>query len=220
MITVFLIRHGQTMWNKELKFQGHSDIKLSEEGLRQAEQVALRLRREPFSAIYSSDLVRARETAETVALYHSLPVVTMPEFREVCFGEWEGLKYEHIYAGWSEEINKFFQYPSQVEIPGGESFYDVQRRTNQGLEELRTRHEGECIAVVTHGGAIRTLLCSALGISLDSLWSFRQDNTAINIVEYEKRFNILRLVNDVNHLYDWESIDPQRLPTYNINKRF
>lgn len=220
MITIFFIRHGQTLWNKELKYQGHSDIELSEEGLQQAGQVASRLRHEPFSAIYSSDLKRALVTAEKVALHHSLPVQTMPEFREVGFGAWEGLKYDQIYAGWSEEIEKFFRFPSQVEIPGGESFHDVQKRTNQGLEILKQRHEGECIAVVTHGGAIRTMLCSALGIHLDYLWSFRQDNTAVNIVEYEERHNLLRLVNDVNHLYDWESLDPRRLPAYNINKRF
>ena len=74
--------------------------------------------------------------------------------------------------------------------------------------------------MVTHGGAIRTMLCSALGIGLDNLWNIRQDNTAVNIVEYEDRFSILRLVNDVNHLYDWESLDPQCLPTYNISKKF
>jgi alpha-ribazole phosphatase len=220
MTTIFFIRHGQTLWNKNFKYQGHSDIELSEEGLLQAEQVALRLRREPFSAIYSSDLKRAVVTAEIVACHHSLQVETMSEFREVGFGEWEGLKYDQIYAGWSEEIEKFFRFPSQVKIPGGESFYDVQERTNRGLELIRQRHEGECIAVVTHGGAIRTMLCSALGIHLDSLWCFRQDNTAVNIVEYDTRQNILRLVNDVNHLYDWESLDPKRLPAYNINKIF
>ena len=220
MTTIFFIRHGQTLWNKELKYQGHSDIALSAEGLQQAERVARRLRREPFTAIYSSDLSRAFITAEKVAEHHSLPVVAMPEFREVGFGEWEGLKYDQIYAGWSAEIDKFFRYPSQVEIPGGETFHAVKERTDRGLKQLCERHDGECIAVVTHGGAIRTILCSALGIPLDALWSFRQDNTAVNIVEYEERHNIIRLVNDVNHIYDWESLDPERLPAYNINKKF
>ena len=220
MTTIFFIRHGQTLWNKNLKYQGHSDIELSEEGIRQAEKVARRLKREPFTAIYSSDLKRAFFTAEKVAEQHSLKVAAMPEFREICFGEWEGLKYEQIYAGWSSEIENFFKTPSKVAIPGGESFFDVQKRTDAAIATLRQRHEGECIAVVTHGGAIRTMLCSALGIGLDNLWNIRQDNTAVNIVEYEDRFSILRLVNDVNHLYDWESLDPQCLPTYNISKKF
>jgi len=220
MTTVFFIRHGQTLWNKEFKYQGHSNTELSAEGLEQAERVARRLKREPFSAIYCSDLSRAIVTAEKVAQYHSLPVMPMNEFREVCFGDWEGLKYDQIYAGWSAEIETFFRSPSKVEIPGGESFGDVKQRTDRALELLRKRHDGECIAVVTHGGAIRTILCSALGIHLDSLWCFRQDNTAVNIVEYEERHNIIRLVNDVNHIYDWESLDPVRLPAYNINKRF
>lgn len=220
MTTIFFIRHGQTLWNKEFKYQGHSDTELSTEGVEQAERVAQRLKREPFSAIYSSDLSRALVTAKKVADQHSLPVVSMGEFREVCFGEWEGLKYDQIYAGWSKEIEAFFRSPSKVEIPGGESFEAVKQRTDRALEELCKRHDGECIAVVSHGGAIRTMLCSALGIHLDSLWCFRQDNTAVNIVEYEERHNIIRLVNDVNHIYDWESLDPSHLPAYNINKRF
>ena len=141
MTTIFFIRHGQTLWNKELKYQGHSDIALSAEGLQQAERVARRLRREPFAAIYSSDLSRAVVTAEKVAEHHSLPVVTMPEFREVGFGEWEGLKYDQIYAGWSAEIDKFFRYPSQVNIPGGETFHAVKDRTDRGLKQLRERHD-------------------------------------------------------------------------------
>ena len=156
MTTIFFIRHGQTLWNKALKYQGHSDIALTEEGLQQAERVARRLSREPFAAIYSSDLSRAVVTAEKVAEHHALPVVTMPEFREVGFGAWEGLKYDQIYASWSTEIEKFFRSPSQVEIPGGETFHAVKARTDRGIAALRQKHDGECIAVVSHGGLQNT----------------------------------------------------------------
>lgn len=220
MTTIFFIRHGQTSWNKELKYQGHSNTELSAEGIEQAERVARRLQKEPFTAIYSSDLSRAFVTAEKIAAYHSLPVVPLNEFREVGFGAWEGLKYDQIYAGWSEEITQFFRQPSKVQIPGGEGFHAVRERTDRAIHQLRQKHDGECIAVITHGGAIRTILCSALGIELDYLWSFRQDNTAVNIIEYEERHALIRLVNDVNHIYDWEGLDPNRLPVYNINRKF
>ena len=220
MTTIFFIRHGQTEWNKALRYQGHSDIALTAEGIQQAKWVARRLEKEPFAAIYSSDLSRARITAETIAEKHGLPVVTTPDFREVMFGKWEGLHYNEIYGGWPEEIDNFFRYPGKVQIPDGESFHSVKQRTDRALAEICSKHDRECVAIVTHGGAIRTMLCSALGISLDLLWCFRQDNTAVNIVEYEERYNILRLVNDANHLYDFASIDPTRLPSYNINKRF
>ena len=220
MTTVFFIRHGQTEWNKALRYQGHSDIALTDEGLKQAEQVAERLAREPFSAIYSSDLSRARITAEMIAEKHGLSVTTTPDFREVKFGDWEGLRYNQINEGWPEDMDKFFRQPGQVSIPGGETFQEVKERTDKALEEIRAQHDGQCVAIVTHGGAIRTMLCSALGISLDLLWCFRQDNTAVNIVEYEAKYNILRLVNDANHLYDFSSLDPARLPSYNISKRF
>lgn len=220
MTTVFLIRHGQTEWNKTLRYQGHSDIALTEDGVKQAGWVAERLAREPFSAIYSSDLSRARVTADIIAAKHGLSVEVTPDFREVKFGDWEGLRYNQIHDGWPAEMDKFFMQPGQVSIPGGETFHAVKTRTDRAMEAIRAKHDGECVAVVTHGGAIRTILCSALGISLDLLWCFRQDNTAVNIVEYEAKYNILRLVNDANHLYDFSSLDPARLPAYNINKRF
>ena len=220
MTTIFFIRHGQTEWNKTLRYQGHSDIELTAEGLHQAELVANRLAKEPFSAIYSSDLVRARVTADTIAKKHGLPVTVTPDFREVMFGAWEGLRYNQIYDGWPTAMDDFFQKPGQVKIPDGETFHAVKQRTDKALAEIRSKHDGQCVAVVTHGGAIRTMLCSALGISLDLLWCFRQDNTAVNIVEYEEKYNILRLINDANHLYDFSSLDPARLPSYNINKRF
>lgn len=220
MTTVFFIRHGQTEWNKTLRYQGHSDIALTEEGMQQAKWVADRLAREPFSAIYSSDLSRARITAEMIAEKHHLPVESTADFREVKFGEWEGLRYNQIHEGWPAEMDRFFLEPGKVIIPGGETFHEVKERTDRALNEIRTKHDGQCVAIVTHGGAIRTMLCSALGISLDLLWCFRQDNTAVNIVEYETKYNILRLINDSNHLYDFSSLDPARLPAYNISKRF
>lgn len=220
MTTVFFIRHGVTQWNKSLKYQGQTDIDLSEEGLAQAEKVAARLSKEPFSAIYSSDLRRASVTADIIGTYHSMPVNLVPGFREISFGKWEGLTYDEIKASWPNEIDNFFNLASQVKIPDGESFIDLKRRSEASLQQILHDHPDQCVAVVSHGGVIRTMLCAALNIDLDLIWSFRQENTAVSIVEYTENFNVIRLMNDAHHLYSGSAIDQAPRPTYNVNRRF
>jgi alpha-ribazole phosphatase len=220
MTTIFFIRHGVTLWNKSLRYQGQSDIELSEEGLMQADKVAQRLAVEPFSAVYSSDLRRAVDTAQKIAAFHSLPVIELPGFREISFGRWEGLTYDQIKSQWPNDIDMFFNLAGQVQIPGGESFHDLHRRSEEALQQILRDHPDQCVAVVSHGGVIRTMLCAALKIDLNLIWSFRQDNTAVSIVEYTEDYNVIRLVNDAHHLYPASPIDPAPRPTYNVNRRF
>ncbi len=200
MTKVILVRHGETAWNKELKYQGHTDVPLSDEGLRQAHLVAGRLAAEKLAAVYASDLSRAFITAETIAARHNLPVTRLPELREVQFGDWEGLTYEGISANWPEEYNQLFHRTDEVRIPGGETFREVKERAAGAVARLVARHPGETIAVVSHGGAIRTIICAALDIHLNHVWDIRQDNTAVNILEYHSQRAILTLLNDSHHL--------------------
>lgn len=200
MTRIIFVRHGQTTWNLELKYQGHTDTELSELGLAQAQQVAGRLAQEKITAVYASDLSRAFRTAEAIAEVQGLPVLTMPEFREIKFGEWEGLTYEGIKAKWPELIDRFFTHSDEVVIPGGETFGQLKDRATAAIEKLTARHPGETIAVVSHGGTIRTILCAALNIHLKYVWNIRQDNTAVNIVEYHPERPIVALMNDIHHL--------------------
>jgi len=87
---IILVRHGQTLWNNIGKYQGHTDVPLSKTGIEQASKVAKRLKNDKITAIYSSDLKRAKQTAEIIALEHNLPVITNTRFREINFGVWEG----------------------------------------------------------------------------------------------------------------------------------
>ncbi|MGL5515099.1 MAG: histidine phosphatase family protein, partial [Sporomusa sp.] len=96
MTKLIIVRHGQTLWNLEKKYQGHSDIALSDEGLVQAAAVAERLAAEKIDTVYASDLSRAFKTAEGIAAKHELTVNIVPELREIKFGDWEGLCYEQI----------------------------------------------------------------------------------------------------------------------------
>ncbi|MDD4600264.1 Phosphoserine phosphatase 1 [bioreactor metagenome] len=200
MTKIILVRHGQTIWNVEMKYQGQTDIDLTEKGIIQAQLVADRLAKEPLSAVYSSDLSRAFITAKAIAAKHTLQVIAVPELREINFGDWEGLTYTNINSGWPQTMNKLFTCPEEVIIPGGESFPQVKERATAALARIAHNHPNETIVVVSHGGTIRTLICAALNIHLNYVWNIKQDNTAVNILEYHDNRIMVSLVNDTGHL--------------------
>lgn len=200
MTRVFLIRHGETEWNKLMKYQGQTDIPLSDKGREQAVNLAERLQSENFKAVYSSDLARAYETATLLAEPHGIEVRVCPGLKEISFGEWEGMTYDNINGKWSKEIDLFFSRPAEVEIPEGESFQILQQRVVASLHDLVAAHPDETILVVSHGAAIRTAICAALEIPLNQVWNIRQDNTALNIFEYYADRTVVARLNDTNHL--------------------
>lgn len=200
MTKVILVRHGQTLWNLVMKYQGHCDVALTEKGVEQAMLAAQRLASEKITAVYASDLGRALKTAECIAQKHNLLVTAVPELKEINFGEWEGLTYEGANSQWTEEMSLLFTHPDEVIIPGGETFREVKERATMALAKIVAQHPDETIVVVSHGGTIRTLLCAALNIHLNYLWKIKQDNTAINVLEYHDGEVMVSLVNDVHHL--------------------
>ena len=201
MTKVIFIRHGQTEWNVTGRYQGQSDVQLTAEGRKQAEQLAADFPVDKVDAVYASDLQRAMVTAETIAQKFGLSVQAEPAFREVSFGKWEGLTYQQIVAEWEEGMTNFFQHPDILEIPGGETFPAVQKRATDKLQELVKKHDGQTIVVVAHGAVLRTMLTAALHMPLQYLWSIRQFNTAVNIVRYDEGANAtVELLNSTAHL--------------------
>jgi 2,3-bisphosphoglycerate-dependent phosphoglycerate mutase len=162
MTTLLLARHGETDWNRELRIQGSSDIELNELGRRQAQALAQELTDVDLDAIYSSDLSRARQTAEAVAATHALEVKFDPRLRERSFGSWEGLTREDI---------AMFQEGSRHD---GESDDEVRARVLEAIEEIARSHPGEQVLVVSHGGALNTLWHHALGVRVE-----RWENCAV-----------------------------------------
>jgi alpha-ribazole phosphatase len=198
---VIFIRHGQTEWNVTGRYQGQSDVKLTEEGKKQAEKLADNFPVAKVDAVYASDLCRAMVTAETIAAKFGLKVQAEPAFRELSFGDWEGLTYQQIVDKWEEAMANFLQHPDILEIPGGESFPAVQQRAMKRLNELIEKHDGQTIVVVAHGAVLRTMLTAALHMPLQYLWSIRQFNTAVNIVRYDSDANpTVELLNSTAHL--------------------
>lgn len=201
MTRLFLVRHGETEWNKTLRYQGHMDIPLSEVGLAQAEKLALRLSKEKLDAVYSSDLSRALETARAAAKYHNVSVDVIPELRETNFGRWEGLTYKEIKQQFPEIADGWRVNPRDIKAPDGESLGEVSERCFIGLDKILTDNPGRNVLLVAHGGIIRIIVAKVLGIDINDYWKIKQTNVALNIIEfYGKDKGILCLLNDTCHV--------------------
>lgn len=202
MTRLVLIRHGQTAWNKSGKYQGQSDVALSEEGLEQARCLAEHFPAEKLDAVYASDLSRAMVTAETVAQKFGLEVRPEPAFRELSFGKWEGLTYAEIVAGWPEAMANFLTHPDIMEIPQGESFPQVQQRAMARLKEIVAEHEphDHTVGIFAHGAVLRTILTGIMQMPLSQVWTLSQYNTAVNIVRFDEGRPTVELLNSTAHL--------------------
>ncbi|MDU4961630.1 MAG: alpha-ribazole phosphatase [Sporomusaceae bacterium] len=198
--TVFLIRHGQTDWNTGGKYMGHSDIPLNGAGLRQAEALARRLAGEAIGAVVSSDLARSRETAALIAAAHGLPVQQHSGLREIDFGQWEGLSYAEIMRDWPALLPRLYENPGRLRPPGGESALEVRRRAVAALTAVLKAAPQRNVAVVTHGGPIRLLLCHALALPAQRMWRLEQDAAAVNILRHQAGAWTLAVWNDTSHL--------------------
>lgn len=189
MKKIFLARHGQTDANNTLTYQGHIDNPLNNKGLLQAKKLAAYFREEPLARIYTSDLVRTVETAQPTSELLNAEIVKIPSFKEINFGEWEGLTYEEIKKHWPKDIEDFFHRPATIKISGGESFKEVQERAWASFQEVVASHGGdESLLIVSHGGTVRTLLCAIMNLDLNEMWKISIDNAGIScILQLENR---------------------------------
>ena len=197
---LYLIRHGETDWNAEGRYQGQIDTTLSDRGRAQTACLAEALAQVPFRAVYSSPLSRSRDTARAIAARHGLPVVALDGLREVGMGEWEGLTEQEITARFGAVLTARRQDPERVTPGGGESLGELQARGLEAIREIVARHPGETVAVVAHGGLNKTILLGLLDAPLIRYWTIRQDNGAINVLEFDERGVRVQLLNETAHL--------------------
>lgn len=201
MITFYFIRHGRTLWNHSGRYQGITDVPLNDIGKKQAVLTAQRLKDISFDEIISSDLVRARETAEAIAELHGKDVRVMKAFQELSFGDWEGLTFEEIERKWPGMIAEMYHHPDTLRLPHGESFGDLQKRTMAALKDIISEGDNKTYAIISHGAAIRTILCGLLEIPLDRSWNFSLGNAGITcMTHYIGDRSILNFHNNVEHL--------------------
>jgi len=197
---VYLVRHGQTDWNAEGRYQGRIDSTISALGRAQAARLAEALASVPFRAIYSSPLSRARDTAVVIAAPHGLSVVTRDRLREVSMGEWEGLNEAEITARFGEVLRARRRDPEGVTPGGGETLAELRARGLDAIREIVAEHPDEAVAVVAHGALNKAILLGVLDAPPRAYWTIRQDNAAINVLEFGARGARVLLLNETGHL--------------------
>jgi alpha-ribazole phosphatase/probable phosphoglycerate mutase len=186
-----------------MKFQGHIDIPLSEQGIEQARALGRRLANQKISAVYCSDLGRAVETARQIAAPRGLDVITLAGLREMNFGRWEGLTFDEIRKKYGDVLKQWWNKPLSMDVPGGEGLSGLVSRIVPAVREIVERHMDEQVAVVCHGGPIRCLVGTVLNMDLNHYWRIRQDNAALNIIDFaDWDTGVVILLNDRSHLGD------------------
>jgi phosphoserine phosphatase len=201
-IRIFLVRHGQTEWNRTHRFQGRSDVPLNEKGRNQARALAGALAGQSFTAIYASPLKRAVETARLATKYHPpIPFYTEDDFMEMALGDFEG-----VYgADWIKQYPDFLEAwqknPATVQMPGGECLKEVQTRALKALNRIIATHPPETtLMICSHNFVILSILCHAMGISLDHFRELKQATAAYSVICKDEDGFSTEAVNVRDHL--------------------
>jgi broad specificity phosphatase PhoE len=199
MTTLYLVRHGQTAWNKEEVFRGRVDIPLNEIGRKEALLTGQYLRGVRVDSVYSSPLSRAVETAEAIAHCQGKEVLILDGLIDIDFAQWQGVSHEEVKERYGELYRQWKDTPHLVRFPGGESLEDVRERVLRVIDEIVPDHGDETLVMVSHRVVNKTMLCGLLGLDNSHFWQIGQDTGCINILEFGEGFTLRRL-NDTCHL--------------------
>jgi alpha-ribazole phosphatase len=191
----WLIRHGETEEWARRRCYGRLDVELSPTGQLQAARAAQALQREPIAAVFTSPLRRALESARAIASARSCPCEVLAAFREMDFGDFEGLTYDEIAARYPAEYRRWMEEPAKFAFPNGESFSMLRARVLDAFRGVAGRRAGETVAIVSHAGVIRALIAWALQTPDDCVFRIAQDFGAINLLTLIDGTPIVQLIN-------------------------
>jgi alpha-ribazole phosphatase len=176
MTRLILIRHGQTDWNLAGRYQGQSDLPLNERGREQALEIAHSLAGSVMSAIYASDLARARDTAQVLACAAGLEVQLDPRLREINQGEWEGMLFADIQARYPQELKRRRESPLGFAPPGGETVQEVKERVLSAVQQIVRSHPDQTVAIVSHGLALAVVRAHYGNHPIQQVWELIPGN--------------------------------------------
>ncbi len=200
MTNLYIVRHGQTEWNIQGKIQGHKNANLTEDGLKQGDKVAERMASEKIDIIYSSDLDRARITAEKISKTTGAKLIVTEELREMNFGVWEGEFFKDVKVSDPDGYMKWMKEPENLNIAEGETLEILEKRMEKVINKIVAENEGKNIVIVSHGTALKTLILHLLKMPLTNYKNLAMDNVSLSIVEKRDYNNVLKLYNDTGHL--------------------
>lgn len=196
-MNLLLARHGESVWNGVRRFQGRTDVGLSELGRSQAAALRRALGGHRVTAAYASPLRRALETAEIALEGRGIPIATLPELVELSLGEWEGCSIDEVGRRAGDPLGAWVRAPLDCPPPGSESLHDVARRVRRAIARIEAAHlNGDDVLVVAHGGVIGVYACELLGCSFNALWRFRVDNASLTVVRPPRLVSL----NETSHL--------------------
>jgi len=200
VLRIVQVRHGETDWNRNRRFQGQSDVALNETGRAQAAALALTLKDEPLKAIYSSPTTRAIETARAINRYHQASLEQRDGLMEMDLGDFEGLQSKDLMNEQPEFLRKWMEDPATVRMPNGETLHEVQTRAWAVVEEITKTHYEGSVLLCGHNFVNLTILCKILGLEITHFRHLRQSLGAINIIERSRGLYCLVRINDTCHL--------------------
>ena len=197
----FLVRHGETEWNKLGRFQGHQDISLNERGLAQAKETAKAAALWGHSAIYSSPLIRTVQVADEIAKVTPMPVSKQPGLKELSLGDLEGVTGEEMRKGWPEVFAAWRSGPDKVSMPNGESLKQLRERAWQAILEIEKKHSGdEVVVIISHNFAIRSIVGELLGVPLEHFHRMSLNLASVTTFDSDDRGRRLTGYNSTGHL--------------------
>ncbi|MEO0378599.1 MAG: histidine phosphatase family protein, partial [Cyanobacteria bacterium P01_A01_bin.17] len=192
-IRLLLVRHGETDWNRDGRFQGQIDIPLNENGHRQAAQAGEFLKAIKIDAAVSSSMLRPKETAEGILKHHpGVNLETTEQLWEISHGEWEGRLEAEIEAGYPGLLSQWQRQPETVQMPAGENLDDVWGRAKKGWHDIVAAYSEDIdqldapptVMVVAHDAINKAILCQLFGLGPEKFWQFKQGNGAVSVIDY------------------------------------
>ncbi len=198
MVTVFLLRHGETAWNKLGRVMGRTQVPLGADGVQQIQKIAPLVATLEPDAIYTSPLRRAVQTAKVVAAETKLPICKSEGLNEIAYGEWAGRYFEDLID--DELYRRFIKSPAKTILPGGETISDVQRRGLEVIEEAAQKIPGGRFLFVSHGDVIRAILCHYMKLPLNEYRRLRVDNGSLSALQTDRRWAEIKYVNYLHEI--------------------
>lgn len=198
---LIFVRHAEAEGNKIRRFHGWTDSDLTERGHLQAQRVADRLKDVDIDVLYSSSLKRTLQTAGYISVAKGLPIVRTDKLKEINGGDWEDSTWEELQERWPEAYDTWDNRPHEHKMPNGESMEEFQERLVKEVMAIIHANTGRNICIVTHGTAIRALICHFRACTLKEMVNVAWcDNTAITILDYEEPYFTTLTEGDAGHL--------------------
>lgn len=201
---IILVRHGECEGNIKRMFRGRADFPLNERGLIQAQDLARELKNFPVKYIYSSPLVRARQTAEAIGEQCGAEVKIEEGFNNIELGSWEGRFMKKIAQEYPKEWELWVHNPEKLKVEDMETLYDVQKRAKACLDSLVSQHNGEVLVVVSHRAVLKPLIAACLNIASPYFWKIHLDTASYSLLSYKNgRGYCLIQSNQTKHLKEY-----------------